>query len=350
MLNKHGFHCVAWLSLLTAGCFADGSDVQDDTEQTGDSGQATDSDDSGAQDSTGEPEDSASGDSGMSTDAGDEMELHHAMAEAQGIHTLHAGFHYEGWALLDGAPVSLGKFNVDASGAITDLDGIAIAGGLLNGGRDLREASEFILTIEGVGDVDITPAETHFLAGDHVDHSAVLTVGGGTLAFGDDFTTAQGAFILATPTDGPDNNESSGLWFLDLSTEPPSPGLELPELPAGWEYEGWAVVDDMPITTGRFLDPSESDFAAPFSGKLGGPNVPGEDLLVNPPKGVDFPAELRGAAAVITIEPQPDDSPAPFGALRPVVGDVPDNAATGQTFVMTNNADTFPTLTLTLVP
>ncbi|MCH9687269.1 MAG: hypothetical protein K0V04_37895 [Deltaproteobacteria bacterium] len=350
MLDKHGLHCVAWFSMMAVGCFVNSAGEQDSAGETGGSGQAESSDDSTTPDPTGEADGSTAGDSGMATDDGNGVELRHAMVEVEGIQTLTAGFHYEAWAVLDDAPVSLGKFNVDASAVITDLNGIAIVDGLLDGGRDLRDASEFILTIESAGDIDITPAETHFLAGDHVDEAAVLTVGGGSLAFGDDFTAARGAFILATPTDGPDNNESSGLWFLDLSTEPVSPGLELPELPAGWEYEGWAVIDGVPITTGRFLEPTAPDFAAPFSGELDGPSVPGEDFLVNPPMNVEFPAELRGAVAVITIEPEPDDSPAPFGALRPVLRDIPDDAATGQTFTMTNNAASFPTLTLTLVP
>ena len=31
--------------------------------------------------------------------------------------------HYEGWLIIDGQPVSTGKFNVDGSGDLVDLDG-----------------------------------------------------------------------------------------------------------------------------------------------------------------------------------------------------------------------------------
>ena len=46
------------------------------------------------------------------------------------------------------------------------------------------------------------------------------------------------------------------------------------ELPAGWTYEGWTVIDGTPVTTGTFLAVDQSDNAAPFSGTVRTPNFP----------------------------------------------------------------------------
>jgi len=341
------------LSLLT-GCFASGdAEDRDDemeasgTEEGGDSSDSADphtdgsSDDGDDGDDDTPPPEESTGES--------ESEHTHVQIEASTLDTMSGGFHYEGWGLIDGAPVSTGKFNVDASGAVTDLDGIAIPDGVFDAGRDLSVATEFIITIESPGDVDITPAETHYLGGVLEGVDASLTVDGGTLAFATDFTDAVGHYILATPTDGPESNETSGAWWIDLSVQPPQPGLEIPELPPGWEYEGWVVIDGMPVSTGRFLYADAPDFSDEFSGPQGGPPFPGEDLLVDAPEGLDFPAEIRGRNVVVTVEPQPDDSPTPF-TLKPLAAEVPEDAATMHSFEMINQAEGFPSVELHLLP
>ena len=71
--------------------------------------------------------------------------------------------------------------------------------------------------------------------------------------------------------------------------------------------------------------------AGPAGGPDGdGPPFPGQDF-VNPPM------DLIGGAAVISVEPEPDDSPAPF-VLKPLLTPVisPDLAPTLQ--AMNNNA------------
>ena len=328
-----------FVSLLTTGCFQPSTDddvamseEDTDTADASDGGDALPDEDDGA-----EP---------IPVDDGADLPLMHAEVDVDGLGTLSAGFHYEGWAIIDGAPVSIGKFNVDASGVITDLDGIAIPNGRLAAGRDLRVASDFVLTIETPGDVDITPSPVKYLAGPLDGDAVTLSVAD---AFGDDFAAAEGKFILATPTDGPNNNETSGLWFLDLSSEPAAPGLVLPVLPAGWVYEGWVVVDGTPISTGRFDAGDAADFDAPFSGELDSPDVPGEDFLVEAPSGWTFPLSLRAQLTVVSIEPDDDDSPAPF-ALKPLVGEIPDDAATHHSFAMENLFLELPTITIALVP
>jgi hypothetical protein len=264
----------------------------------------------------------------------------------QGLEPLSNGFHYEGWAIIDGAAVTTGKFNLDASGVLVDLDGAAIPGGAFQTGANLGNTSAIVITIEPAGDIDDDPAATHVLAGDVSSLAADLTVGA-PQALADDFTTATGSYILATPTDAVEDNENSGIWFLSLATGNPAAGLSLPTLPDGWAYEGWAVIDGTPVTTGTFVSATGSDFAAPFSGPLAGPPFPGEDFLVNAPNGLEFPTDLAGMTGVISIEPSPDDSELPF-TLKPLVGAIPADGSTGITYEAANNAGAFPTGTATI--
>ena len=263
-----------------------------------------------------------------------------------GVETLQNGYHYEGWAIISGSPLTTGKFNVDANGALVDLSDIAISGGEFETDTDLSDATAIILTIEPNGDTDTTPAATKYLAGNVSTLSASLTVGNAS-ALGDDFSTASGDYILATPTDTDGTNENSGIWFLSLATGSPAVGLTLADLPSGWVYEGWAVIEGTPVTTGTFTDRSDVDLSAPFSGTEAGPPFPGEDFLNNAPSGLTFPTDLAGATAVISIEPSPDDAATPF-TLKPLVGDIPSNATDHVTYAMDNNSSGFPTGTASI--
>jgi len=251
----------------------------------------------------------------------DAMEVEEAIEESSdsvtlsfdGLEPLGEDFVYEGWVIIDGAPVSTGRFTIDAGGNQLDLTGPAV--------DDVSTATAFVLTIEpSVGD-DPTPADAHVLAGDVVDGVAQLTVGH-PAALGDDFSTAAGQFVLATPTSATTDDELSGIWFIELS--PTSAGLDVPELPAGWVYEGWAVIEGQPVTTGRFTDANGVDDFNGFSGSdASGPNYPGEDFVQNAPAGLTFPVDLTGATVVVSIEPEQDDSPAPF-AFKPLAAQVPE--------------------------
>ncbi|MCH8020848.1 hypothetical protein IH785_13425 [candidate division KSB1 bacterium] len=263
-----------------------------------------------------------------------------------GLQPLANGFHFEGWAIINSAPVATGKFNVDANGNIVDLNGNAIANGEFDTGIDLSGTTAIIVTIEPAGDTDAIPADTHYLSGSLANLSASLSVGHAA-ALGDDFTSASGNYILATPTNGDNTNENSGIWFLDLSSGNPAQGLNLPALPAGWKYEGWAVISGTPVTTGTFTNLAAVDDAAPYSGTQGGPPFPGEDFLQSAPSGLTFPTDIAGGTAVISIEPSPDDDAAPF-TLKPLVGSIPSPAADHVTYSMSNNASGFPTGSATI--
>lgn len=250
-------------------------------------------------------------------------------------------YHYEGWAIIGGEAKSTGKFNVDTLGNIIDTDGAEIANGEFDVGFDMKDATAIVISIEPAGDTDEIPSSTKFLAGDVADDKADLMVEA-SQALGDDFMTAAGKYILATPTNGDTTNELSGIWFLDLGTGTPAVGLTLPTIPAGWKYEGWAVISGQPVTSGKFISVDAADDAAPYSGPLAGPPFPGEDYLENAPAGLTFPTDLSGGTVVISVEPEPDDDAAPF-AIKPLVHQVPDPAQDHTTYDMTNQANTIPT-------
>ena len=259
-----------------------------------------------------------------------------------GLEPLANGFHYEGWAIINGTPITTGKFNVDANGALVTTSGSLIDNGAFDTGMDLESTTAVVITIEPTGDTDNIAAGTHVMAGPISGLSGQLTVGDGA-AIGDNFLGATGDFILATPTNGAMTNENSGIWFLSLASGSPAVGLNLPTLPAGWAYEGWVVIGGQPVTSGRFTAVDMADLSAPFSGAMPGPPFPGEDYLMNAPAGLAFPTDLAGGTAVISIEPEPDDSPAPY-TLKPLVSGIDAAAVDHVTYSMPNMAGAnFPT-------
>lgn len=259
-----------------------------------------------------------------------EMMSHELTLEAAALPVLGDGYAYEGWLIVDGAPVSTGVFQVDGEGMAerTTFD-VDVAP---------DEASAFVLTIEPSPDPDPAPSAVHLLGGDIVDGSASLTVGHAA-ALGSDFASAAGSYILAAPSGGMDAAYANGIWWLDPMG--PSASLTLPSLPDGWVYEGWVVGEEGPVSTGRFTSVSgaDSDGAGPDAGMEGAPPFPGQDF-------VEPARDLIGGTAVISIEPEPDDSPAPF-ALKPLVDGTIEDVGAETAQAMANNAATFPTATVT---
>lgn len=254
-----------------------------------------------------------------------------------GLEDLGSDFVYEGWIIVNGSPVTTGRFSINATGVLSQSSFPVLK-------TVLDAATTFVLTIEpAVGD-DPAPSNVHVLAGDFSGTNGNLTIQH-SAALGSDFTSSVGKYILATPTDSDMTNEDSGVWFLDNSGASPVAGLTLPTLPAGWKYEGWAVVNGTPISTGTFLSPSGMDSSGMFSGANASPPFPGEDFLMNAPNGVTFPTSLLGKTVVISVEPSPDNSPAPF-ALKPLVHNVPTTASTHTVLSMDQNLSAVPTGTV----
>ena len=226
--------------------------------------------------------------------------------DLNGLEALGSDYVYEGWMIVNGAPISTGTFS-----SVTFPQTFSV------NADQLSSATRFVLSIEPANDLDPAPTDTKLLVGDFSGNSANVN----TDVVGD-FSTAAGAFFLRTPTDetGTNNgNDENGVWF-GTPGAPPTPNFVLPELPAGWAYEGWVVGDSGPITTGTFNAFNTADVFDDFSEtSQAGPPVPGEDFFLNAPTGETFPLDVRGRTVVISVEPVPDNSPAPF-AMKPLVG------------------------------
>ncbi|WP_298777796.1 anti-sigma factor [uncultured Polaribacter sp.] len=239
-----------------------------------------------------------------------------------GLEELGSEFVYEGWLIVDGAPVSTGTFSSVVFPQTYSVD--------INA---LNSATDFVLSIEPAVDSDPAPASTKILSGAFSGTSATLSSDNIVVSETSTINTlgeSWGKYILATPTDSDDTNEESGVWFLDNSdTAGAVAGLGLPTLTDGWKYEGWVVLDGTPVSTGTFTSPEEADDNAatsPYKGTEGdGPAFPGEDYLIGSAAGVDFPTDLKGATIVISVEPSPDNSDAPF-TLKPLAHVVPSEA------------------------
>jgi hypothetical protein len=253
-----------------------------------------------------------------------------------GLEDLGPNARYEGWVIINGNPVSTGVFAVNSQGQMsqTIFEVPATEG-------KLKEATAFVLTIEPYPDPSPEPSNQHLMAGNFEINTASLSIGH-PAALNSLFTSAAGHFLLATPTTVAIDDEKSGIWFINASSGAPAAGLQLPALPAGWRYEGWVVINGVPVSTGAFMQSNAADAAAPFSGPLPGPPFPGEDFIINAPASLTFPTNLSGSMAVITVEPYPDNSPAPF-LLKPLVRMIPNPAMQHFTYAMNLNPGSFPT-------
>lgn len=241
--------------------------------------------------------------------------------------------HYEGWAIFGDEKLSTGTF---AAGGKTTFQV----------DRDLTEADEIVVTIEPEGDMDSMPSGVPVLAG-AVEGSTA------SLSFPVSFDMAGGSYILATPTDGGNSHETSGVWFLDPAGGP-SASLSLPELPGGWTYEGWVVHGGQPVSTGRFDDPAAADDFDGHSGSMGAPAFPGEDLLTNAPMGLSFPTDLADGESnvVVSVEPDIDGTdptgPKPF-QVKPLAGKIPMDATDHQSYALQRNTGTLPSGTASIM-
>lgn len=257
-----------------------------------------------------------------------------------GLEDLGSDYVYEGWIIVDGAPVTTGTFSVDANNTLSKTS-FSVATEML------ETATAFVLSIEPADDPDPAPAPTKLLSGAFDNNTAIIAINDQV----GDFANATGTFFLRSPTDESDGmnngNDENGLWF-GIPGMPPTPNLALPALSSGWVYEGWVVVDGVgPITTGQFADASAQtmDELAPFSGPNPGPPIPGEDFFENAPDGFEFPLDVRGRTVVVSVEPFPDNSPAPF-LLKPLVG-VSGQETAPATHDLNLNSASFPTGTIT---
>ncbi|NIP37134.1 MAG: hypothetical protein GWN18_19340, partial [Thermoplasmata archaeon] len=208
--------------------------------------------------------------------------------------------HYEGWLIIDGQPVSTGKFNVDSNGDLVDLEGKMIETFRVKG-VDLEMATMFVLSIEPEGDTDAVPAAVKPLAGalDANRESADLAAN-----LGVDLTGISGKYILATPS----NNFAPDDYDLELDFD------GLPMLSSG-HYEGWLIVDGEPVSTGKFNIDASGDIV-----DLDGNTIEAFTLMDLTIDDVEM--------FVLSIEEEGDDDAIP-GAIKPLSGAVDSTGLAG---------------------
>ncbi len=248
---------------------------------------------------------------------------------------------YEMWATINGLDESIARFLVLGSGPPAILvreDFKATFGNLTSsifdpsntsGFPDVVNATRIFITIEpeGLSSSDGKPSPSRIISGSvNPGTPGVfnLTV---TNAIAD-FRGSRGSYFLTTPTDnltdqvGFMQNDAFGCWF---------PVLDLPELPAGWIYEGFITADsgDYRLSTGKFRSPQGPDQNR-YTSQTRGPDdrgffFPGEDF-VTPQDTLeilfDGAGGLLGSTVFITVEPDPDNDANPF-FIQPLTGFVP---------------------------
>ena len=228
--------------------------------------------------------------------------------EFEGLEDLGEDYVYEGWAVTGAFGAQTTDRFADPSGRIHQRVAASVA----------EEAITYVLTIEPRRGDESSPAATHVLANAIPTGELVALTTEHPAALATDFASVAGAYLLATPS-SPGSANSQGIWFLDPATGAAT--LSLPTLPEGWVYEGWVVDGGGPVSTGRFLSANGADFdgGGPAAGPEATPPFPGQDFI-------EPAMDLLGATVVISVEPEPDNSPAPF-SIKPLIDVVADDVA-----------------------
>lgn len=223
--------------------------------------------------------------------------------------------------------------------------------------RNLNEAVSAAISIELENDPDPTTPNRIFMSGELTNGVASLELSGADALNLDlsDPLVISGEFVLGTPSDSIDNNDESGVWFVDAPFgQAQNPGLHLPMLPAGFKFEAWVATqsETVCISTGQFKRADSMDYngKGPNGGGASTPNVPGEDLVFNKfnedvqGRTVDpslqeayldtfaFPVHIRKTIqknpltnakdywdVVVSVEPDPDNDPEEPFAIFPLV-------------------------------
>ena len=254
---------------------------------------------------------------------------------------------YQAWIVnSSGVPMSVTSFNVrETDQTMWDMNGNRITS--ISTPFPVNNGDMMLVTADNQG--TNMPASMVVLQGKVRNSTAMLNMGA-------DFSTAAGKYILATPTNGPNTNELSGIWFLKRGTDmtTAASGLWLPGLPSGWQYEGWVMVSNRPLSTGKFNHAYTgyvvgADMSAQYSGTMAGPPFPGEDFLRNAPAGMTFPLNLQGQMTAITVEPNPDNDPGPSDFMV-LSATIPSNAMDHEEYVMTNRGNMAPMMRTTITP
>jgi hypothetical protein len=238
------------------------------------------------------------------------------------------------WAIINrGEAKELGEFFISDSGTIVDAEGNPIER-FESEDFAVRRTLSVLITIETPNSRSDNPEGTQILSGTFVDGVATLSVPIST-----DITSAAGSLRVFTPTDGPDTNETSGFWMADAEGEPL---LSIPDTTAALVFETFVEVQGRSLPVGRFERADDADDVNQYSSdQFPAPEVPGEDLLLNAPDGLIFPADLGGARISISLEGRFNDF-AQQGQLVVLEAFVPPGITGGETIPFTNRTASFP--------
>lgn len=214
------------------------------------------------------------------------------------------GFFYEGWLLVDGSYVSVGKLTNDSiQNNIARMSRVDVS--------DLHNAQSFALTVETSSGA---PSNYVLLVGNFEGNTAQLNVnteahnGVQTLAQRLSATyTVQNASV---PAEDQANYGTNGIWFFKGSDENKETTLALDY--DGLDYQAWTIktlnntdwnLNMGVIRSDTLADTWKSFIPLPYTENI--PNFPGEDFLQQPGSGTSFPegffpADIRGSKVVIT--------------------------------------------------
>lgn len=240
------------------------------------------------------------------------------------------GYFYEGWLLVDGSYVSVGKMNNDSiqnnKARFSRIDAL-----------DLSGAQSFAITVETTSGA---PSDYVLLVGDFIGNDAELftnaTAYNGVESLAKRISGSYTVQNASVPETEQPNFGTNGIWFFKGMGNQKQPTLKLDykEL----SYQAWLVKsqnnNDWNLNMGiiksdTLADTWKSFIPAPYAPNI--PNFPGEDFLQQPGSGTSFPenffpVDVRGGKVVITpifSNYNNPDIPFPIYLLE---GIVPENA------------------------
>ena len=288
-----------------------------------------------------------------------------------GLNVLGATHQYEAWMLYDSLDIelsqSLGIIDITSDGQEYDAT-LNVPMGLI------QKSKAIIVTIEQKPPLalnkiaKVNPSSFVVLAAKFVANNGTFSVGDEFL-LGHDFPNASANYEINTPTDPSMATPRSGIWFVNYDTTitetkddmgniidrdttiTQMAGLDLPDLPSGWTYEGWVDFGGTLVSTGKFTSAMSADDENPYSGAGTAYPFPGEDFLQNAPAGITFPTDLAGKEVMIKLTPShPEGSNQPYEITAFKVT-IPSNVASGEgnIYKLENNYASFPKGTLNLI-
>lgn len=231
------------------------------------------------------------------------------------LKTLASG-NFELWLALDTNSVrtwySLGRFNINSSGAMVDLSGNLMQFKYNGDTNRLGLSTVALVTFET--DSDPNPSIYRIMSGSLTITSD--TISGNILMSGVDALGGLGAtylssphyigdYVLKSPTTNP-TECYKGLWFCDDSGASHFiSGLDLPASNPGWRYEGWVVDNTLNTfySTGKFWNFSLADENGPGPCPGTNPpfNKPGQEFVTGCPAGTNLNNGNYGV--FITLQP-----------------------------------------------